>query len=52
MVLQLQKDQQELRQLDAMQKSMRGRDYGYDHNGELVLVNKLDPERMPAFAVG
>ena len=50
--LQLQKDQQELRQLDAMQKSMRGRDYGYDHNGELVLVNKLDPERMPAFAVG
>ena len=31
---------------------IRDRDYGYDHNGELVLVNKLDPERMPAFAVG
>lgn len=50
--LQLQKDQQELRQLDKLQKSMRGRDYGYDHNGELVVVQKLDPDRMPAFAVG
>ena len=46
--LQLQKDQQELRQLDKLQKSMRSRDYGYDHNGELVVVQKLDPDRMPA----
>ena len=51
-MLQLQKDQQELRQLDKLQKSMRSRDYGYDHNGELVVVQKLDPDRMPAFAVG
>ena len=48
--LQLQKDQQELRQLDKLQKSMRSRDYGYDHNGELVVVQKLDPDRMPGFA--
>ena len=48
--LQVQKDQYELRKLESLQKSMRGRDYGYDHNGELVLVHKLDPEKMLSFA--
>ena len=48
--LQVQKDQYELRKLESLQKSLRGRDYGYDHNGELVLVNKLDPDKMPSFA--
>ena len=48
--LQVQKDQYELRKLESLQKSLRGRDYGYDHNGELVLVNKPDPDKMPSFA--
>ena len=48
--LQVQKDQYKLRKLESLQKSLRGRDYGYDHNGELVLVNKLDPDKMPSFA--
>lgn len=48
--LQVQKDQYELRKLESLQKSLRGRDYGYDHNGELVLVTKLDPDKMPSFA--
>ena len=48
--LQVQKDQYELRKLELVQKSMRGQDYGYDHNGELVAVHKLDPDLMPSFS--
>uniref|UniRef100_A0A7S0XBB4 Uncharacterized protein n=1 Tax=Mantoniella antarctica TaxID=81844 RepID=A0A7S0XBB4_9CHLO len=50
--LQLEKDKEELRQLENLQKELRGKDYGYDHQGQVVVLNKLDPERLPAFAVG
>lgn len=50
--LQLEKDKEELRQLENLQKELRGKDYGYDHKGQVVVLNKLDPERLPAFAVG
>ena len=50
--LQLEKDEEELRQLEKLQQDMRGKDYGYDHKGQVVVLNKLDPERLPAFAVG
>ena len=48
--LQVQKDQYELRKLESLQKSMRGQDWGYAESGELVVVQKLDPEKMPSFA--
>lgn len=50
--LQLEKDQEELRQLEKLQQELRGKDYGYDHKGQVVVLNKLDPERLPDFSVG
>lgn len=50
--LQLEKDKEELLQLENLHKNMKGKDYGYDHKGQVVVLNKLDPERLPAFAVG
>lgn len=28
-------------------KEMRGKDFSYDHKGEVVVLNKLDPEKLP-----
>ena len=50
--LQLQKDQEELKQLEVLQKSRRGKEYTYDHNGQVVFVNKPNTEKLPAYGVG
>lgn len=50
--LQIEKDKEELKQLELLQKELRGKEYGYDHNGQVVVLNKLDPEKLPAYAVG
>lgn len=49
---QVKKDEEELARLEALQKELRGKDYAYDHNGQVVVLNKLDPEKLPAQAVG
>ena len=51
--LQLQKDQEELKELETLQRQLRGKDYGYDHKGKVVVMQKLDPEKLPgSYAVG
>ena len=50
--LQLQKDQEDLKQLEVLQKSLRGREYTYDHNGQVVFVNKPNTEKLPAYGAG
>mmetsp|Transcript_7395 Transcript_7395/g.18818 ORF Transcript_7395/g.18818 Transcript_7395/m.18818 type:complete len:451 (-) Transcript_7395:684-2036(-) len=50
--LQIEKDKEEFFQLEVLQKELKGKEYGYDHKGQVVVLNKLDPERLPAFAVG
>ena len=49
---QAEKDAAEVARIDTLQKELRGQDYIYDHNGEVVVMAARDPDRLPAFSVG
>lgn len=49
---QAEKDEHEVRRLETLQKDLRGKDYGYDHKGNVIVLSKVDPERLPAYMVG
>ena len=46
------KDEVELEQLASLQKGLKGKDYGYDFAGKVVVLSKVDPEKLPAQSVG
>jgi len=50
--VQAEKDEEELRRLEVLQKELRGKDYGYDHKGNVIVLSKVDPEKLPAYSVG
>lgn len=43
-----QKDEQARTALLSMQKELKGKDYTYDSTGKVVLLNKINPEALPA----
>jgi hypothetical protein len=38
--------------LVEVQKSLRNQSYGYNHSGELVILQNIDVERLPAATIG
>mgnify|MGYP005838457531 CR=1 FL=1 len=47
-----QKDREEEESLATLQKELRGKDYGYDHGGKVVVFSRVDPDKLPAQSVG
>jgi len=43
-----QRQEEEKARLKAMKKELRGRDYTYDFRGEVVLLARVDAERLPS----
>ena len=41
------KDAKEKAALLALQQELRGKDFGYDHSGQVVVLNRVDPDRLP-----
>ncbi|KAG2448040.1 hypothetical protein HYH02_007067 [Chlamydomonas schloesseri] len=41
------KDAEERSKLSALRKELKGKDYTYDHKGEVVILNEFDPDRTP-----
>lgn len=41
------RDADERSRLVSIAKELRGKDFAYDHKGEVVVLNKLDPEKLP-----
>jgi len=48
---QAEKDHEELVQLEILQKDLRGKEYSYDHNGNVVVLSPLNPDKLPRPAV-
>ncbi|KAG2486760.1 hypothetical protein HYH03_014559 [Edaphochlamys debaryana] len=46
-----QKDAEERAKLSALRKELKGKDYTYDHKGEVVILHEFDPERTPLEAL-
>ncbi|GFR44267.1 hypothetical protein Agub_g5472 [Astrephomene gubernaculifera] len=42
-----QKDAEERSKLASLRKELKGKDYTYDHKGEVVILNEFDPDRTP-----
>lgn len=42
-----QKDAEERAKLATLRKELKGKDYTYDHKGEVVILNEFDPDRTP-----
>ncbi|GLI67668.1 hypothetical protein VaNZ11_011829 [Volvox africanus] len=46
-----QRDAEERSKLASLRKELKGKDYTYDHKGEVVILNEFDPERTPLEAL-
>lgn len=46
-----QEEAEEARKLQAFRKNLRGKDYSYDHRGQIVMLNKVDPSKLPSSTV-
>ncbi|QDZ18169.1 hypothetical protein HOP50_01g06720 [Chloropicon primus] len=44
-------DVEEKKRLQALQQELRGKEYGYDQSGQVVVLNRLDPDRLPPSSV-
>lgn len=44
-------DVEEKKRLQALQQELRGKDYGYDQSGQVVVLNRMDPDRLPPSSV-
>ena len=40
-------DVEEKKRLQALQQELRGKEYAYDQSGQVVVLNRLDPDRLP-----
>ena len=40
-------DVEEKKRLQTLQHELRGKEYGYDQSGQVVVLNRLDPDRLP-----
>lgn len=40
-------EEQERLRLQALSKELRGKDYGYDFKGDIVVLTKMDPDKLP-----
>mmetsp|Transcript_42922 Transcript_42922/g.101925 ORF Transcript_42922/g.101925 Transcript_42922/m.101925 type:complete len:539 (+) Transcript_42922:332-1948(+) len=38
-------------QLAEMRKNLKGKEYSYDHKGDVVVLARVDPDRLPAMAL-
>ncbi|KAG2431134.1 hypothetical protein HXX76_009664 [Chlamydomonas incerta] len=45
------KDAEERAKLASLRKELKGKDYTYDHKGEVVILNEFDPDRTPLEAL-
>ncbi|KXZ45920.1 hypothetical protein GPECTOR_49g504 [Gonium pectorale] len=45
------KDAEERAKLTSLRKELKGKDYTYDHKGEVVILNEFDPDRTPLEAL-
>ena len=41
------KDEQQRREMETLRATMKGKQYAYDHAGNVVLLNTIDPQRLP-----
>jgi hypothetical protein len=46
------RDAADVARLVEVQKSLRNQSYGYSHSGELVILQNVDVERLPAAIIG
>ncbi|EFJ39983.1 hypothetical protein VOLCADRAFT_100280 [Volvox carteri f. nagariensis] len=46
-----QRDTEERLKLASLRKELKGKDYTYDHKGEVVIINEFDPDRSPLEAL-
>ena len=44
-------DLEEKKRLQTLQHELRGKEYGYDQSGQVVVLNRLDPDRLPPSSV-
>eukprot|EP00803_Ostreobium_quekettii_P006613 evm.model.scf_166.13 EVM.evm.TU.scf_166.13 scf_166:88495-90991(-) len=43
-----QEDEKDRSKLEALQKELRGKEYTYDHRGQVVVMNRLNAARLPS----
>ncbi|DBA83270.1 TPA: hypothetical protein ACH3X2_006773 [Trebouxia sp. C0005] len=46
----LAKEEEDQQKFEALHKQLRGKDYGYDHKGQIVVINNVDPDSLPPVA--
>ncbi|DBA74158.1 hypothetical protein WJX77_012011 [Trebouxia sp. C0004] len=46
----LAKEEEDQQKFEALHKQLRGKDYGYDHKGQIVVINSIDPDSLPPVA--
>ncbi|KAL0055890.1 hypothetical protein WJX82_005449 [Trebouxia sp. C0006] len=46
----LAKEEEDQQKFEALHKQLRGKDYGYDHKGQIVVINSVDPDSLPPVA--
>jgi hypothetical protein len=46
-----QEEAEEKQRLEKLKFSLRGKDYTYDSNGEIIIINKLDASRLPTSTI-
>ena len=44
-------DIEEKKRLQALQQELRGKEYAYDQSGQVVVLNRIDPDRLPPSSV-
>ena len=45
------KDRAEEAEFEHLLRGCKGKDYGYDHDGQVVIMQGLDPDRLPNICV-
>ena len=45
------KDRAEEAKFEHLLRGCKGKDYGYDHDGQVVIMQGLDPDRLPIISV-
>jgi hypothetical protein len=40
--------EEEMKKFEKMKQELRGREYTYDSNGEVVVISPIEPEKLPA----
>ncbi len=48
MMLCKQDELNEVKRLEKLKADLRGKEYTYDSNGEVVLISPVDPDKLPS----